>query len=47
VVKVLGAAYLIWLGVKQWRAPVTAAAASGVPPPSLPGRVRSACCAAR
>ncbi|MCU0956726.1 MAG: LysE family transporter [Hydrogenophaga sp.] len=29
VVKVLGAAYLIWLGVQQWRAPVPAAAASG------------------
>jgi homoserine/homoserine lactone efflux protein len=28
VVKVLGAAYLIWLGVQQWRAPVPAAAAS-------------------
>ncbi len=25
VVKVLGAAYLIWLGVQQWRAPVSAA----------------------
>jgi homoserine/homoserine lactone efflux protein len=32
VVKVLGAAYLIWLGVQQWRAPVmatTAGASSG------------------
>ncbi len=27
VVKVLGAAYLIWLGVQQWRAPVVAAGA--------------------
>ena len=27
VVKVLGAAYLIWLGVQQWRAPVVAAVA--------------------
>lgn len=26
VVKVLGAAYLIWLGLKQWRAPVAATA---------------------
>ena len=36
VVKVLGAAYLIWLGFQQWRAPVQAAGgqhaqASGVP----------------
>jgi len=29
VVKVLGAAYLIWLGLRQWRSPVQAAAASG------------------
>ncbi|MDR7152393.1 homoserine/homoserine lactone efflux protein [Hydrogenophaga palleronii] len=28
VVKVLGAAYLIWLGVQQWRAPVTMASSS-------------------
>lgn len=27
VVKVLGAAYLVWLGLKQWRAPVAASAA--------------------
>lgn len=30
VVKVLGAAYLVWLGIKQWRAPVGDHAASGV-----------------
>ena len=30
VVKLLGAAYLAWLGVKQWRAPLTAAAGEGV-----------------
>lgn len=30
VVKVLGAAYLVWLGIKQWRAPVDDSAASGV-----------------
>jgi homoserine/homoserine lactone efflux protein len=30
VVKVLGAAYLVWLGIKQWRAPVGDNAASGV-----------------
>lgn len=29
VVKVLGAAYLIWLGWRQWRAPVAADAATG------------------
>jgi homoserine/homoserine lactone efflux protein len=29
VVKVLGAAYLVWLGIKQWRAPVTDTAAPG------------------
>ena len=29
VVKLLGAAYLIWLGWRQWRAPVTADAATG------------------
>ncbi|MDO8904013.1 LysE family transporter [Hydrogenophaga sp.] len=31
VVKVLGAAYLIWLGVQQWRAPVAASSASTGP----------------
>jgi homoserine/homoserine lactone efflux protein len=30
VVKVLGAGYLVWLGIKQWRAPVGDHAASGV-----------------
>lgn len=30
VVKVLGAAYLVWLGIKQWRAPVGDNANSGV-----------------
>lgn len=30
VVKVLGAAYLVWLGIMQWRAPVGDHAASGV-----------------
>lgn len=45
VVKVLGAAYLIWLGLQQWRAPVQATAgahaqASGVPGlPSVRQRV--------
>lgn len=45
VVKVLGAAYLIWLGFQQWRAPVQAAGgkhaqASGVPGlPSVRQRV--------
>jgi len=45
VVKVLGAAYLIWLGFQQWRAPVAAAAgaqpgAAGVPGlPSVRQRV--------
>lgn len=29
VVKVLGAAYLIWLGIQQWRAPVPAVGAGG------------------
>ena len=29
VVKVLGAAYLVWLGWRQWRAPVAADAATG------------------
>jgi homoserine/homoserine lactone efflux protein len=29
VVKVLGAAYLIWLGVQQWRAPVAAVGTGG------------------
>jgi homoserine/homoserine lactone efflux protein len=33
VVKVLGAAYLIWLGLKQWRAPVTEQAGPGREPP--------------
>lgn len=42
VVKVLGAAYLIWLGVQQWRAPVAMAsssagtAAGAVGEPGLP-----------
>ena len=35
VVKVLGAGYLIWLGVKQWRAP-TGGAASEVAAPAEP-----------
>jgi homoserine/homoserine lactone efflux protein len=34
VVKVLGAGYLLWLGFKQWRAPVTAAGHQ----PGLPSR---------
>ncbi|HRM52397.1 MAG TPA: LysE family transporter [Ottowia sp.] len=32
VVKVLGAGYLIWLGVKQWRAPVDGAASDAAAP---------------
>ena len=40
VVKVLGAGYLIWLGVKQWRAPAEAQAPAGGEPlvkhPGLP-----------
>ncbi len=30
IVKVLGAAYLVWLGIKQWRAPVADGAAPGM-----------------
>ena len=30
VVKVLGAAYLVWLGVQQWRAPVATSPAPGM-----------------
>ena len=33
VVKALGAAYLLWLGWRQWRAPVVAAADEGQPDP--------------
>ena len=33
VVKVLGAAYLVWLGIKQWRTPVSEDAAPGVAGP--------------
>lgn len=42
VVKVLGAAYLLWLGFKQWRAPVLPAqdAASPVQAPPLSARQR-------
>lgn len=36
VVKILGAAYLIWLGWKQWRAPVTATATAQQPTLDLP-----------
>ena len=32
IVKVLGAGYLIWLGVKQWRAPVDGAASDAAAP---------------
>ncbi len=31
VVKILGAAYLVWLGLKLWRAPVAAPGADGAP----------------
>ncbi|MEX1166670.1 MAG: LysE family transporter [Hydrogenophaga sp.] len=34
VVKVLGAAYLIWLGWQQWRSPVSLDVAAGEPPPA-------------
>ena len=34
VVKVLGAAYLIWLGLQQWRSPVSLDAAVGNPAPA-------------
>lgn len=37
VVKVVGAAYLIWLGIKQWRAPVQGQAPSGEPRPARAG----------
>jgi threonine/homoserine/homoserine lactone efflux protein len=32
VLKLAGAAYLVWLGIRMWRAPVGAAAAAPVPP---------------
>ena len=32
IVKVLGAGYLIWLGIKQWRAPVDGAASDAAAP---------------
>ena len=37
VVKVVGAAYLIWLGIKQWRAPVQGPAPSGEARPAKAG----------
>jgi len=37
VVKVVGAAYLIWLGIKQWRAPVQGPAPSGEARPAMAG----------
>lgn len=37
VVKVLGAAYLIWLGLQQWRAPVQAAAGAHPGAAGAPG----------
>ena len=37
VVKVVGAAYLIWLGIKQWRAPVQGQAPSGESRPAKAG----------
>ena len=37
VVKVLGAAYLVWLGFKQWRAPVVASEAPSQAGASAPG----------
>jgi homoserine/homoserine lactone efflux protein len=37
VVKVVGAAYLIWLGIKQWRAPVQGQAPSGEVRPAKAG----------
>ncbi|QHE77890.1 homoserine/homoserine lactone efflux protein [Hydrogenophaga sp. PBL-H3] len=37
VVKFAGAAYLIWLGWKQWRSPVNAQAATGEALPAQPG----------
>jgi homoserine/homoserine lactone efflux protein len=37
VVKVVGAAYLIWLGIKQWRAPVQGQAPSGEARPAKAG----------
>jgi len=37
VVKVLGAAYLIWLGFQQWRAPVQASGGSHAQSAGVPG----------
>ena len=43
LVKWLGVAYLVWLGVKQWRAPATPLAPSAEPGQSGPGAPQQVC----